>query len=350
MDRLPRKLFLVGGDVCNGIIYTAMGIWLFFFDFSYIGYLCISILLSCLHSIDQLAYDSLYPDLIPKGAEQKGYAVSSMLYPILNVLMAPIGALLLDLLGVALLLIIQGALSLIAALTEQFIRIDEGSAQHRERYTLSAWASDIREGFTYLKKEKGLRSIYEYMAVANGVAQGYSPILVAFFRTAPGFSATMYSLFSVAEFIGRSVGSFLQYRIKIPNRKKFGITFIIYQIYESMDICLLWLPYPLMLINRGFCGFLGNNSAILRKSAVQRYIPAHLRARVNALNEMIMMIMGSLLSLAVGALGEVLDYRLCVTLCGVTAMLTCWLLIWCRRKDVGKVYEADEDAPAVSST
>ena len=28
MDRLPRKAFLVGSDVCNGIIYAAMGFWL----------------------------------------------------------------------------------------------------------------------------------------------------------------------------------------------------------------------------------------------------------------------------------------------------------------------------------
>lgn len=31
--------------------------------------------------------------------------------------------------------------------------------------------------------------------------------------------------------------------------------------------------YPLMLVNRAICGFLGSNSTILRSSAVQRYIP-----------------------------------------------------------------------------
>ena len=31
MDRLPRKAFLVGGDICNGILYGAMGLWLLFF-------------------------------------------------------------------------------------------------------------------------------------------------------------------------------------------------------------------------------------------------------------------------------------------------------------------------------
>ena len=99
------------------------------------------------------------------------------------------------------------------------------------------------------------------MAVTNGVSSGFSPILVAFFRTFPGFTAAMYSAFSVVEFAGRTIGSAMQYRIKIPAKKKYGFTFFVYQFYEAMDMCLLWLPYPLMLINRGICGFLGSNSA-----------------------------------------------------------------------------------------
>ena len=49
-------------------------------------------------------------------------------------------------------------------------------------------------------------------------------------------------------------------------------------------------------------------------------------------------------ALAVGALGEVLDYRLCVTLCGAVAMAACWLLIWGRRAAVRGVYEKEDAA------
>ena len=346
MDRLPRKAFLVGGDICNGILYGAMGLWRLFFDFSYVGYLGISVVLACLGSVDQLAFTSIYPELIPPGAEHKGYAVSTMLYPVLNVVIAPLAAVLLDVLGVAVLLLIQGGLSLAAALTESCIRLEEGGRQSGKGYTFSYWAGDLREAFAYLKEEKGMRSLFAYMAVTNGVAQGYAPILVAFFRTAPGFSAAMYSLFSVAEFAGRSLGSALQYRIRIPDRKKFGVVFLIYQLYEAMDMCLLWLPYPLMLANRGLCGFLGNNSFILRESAVQTCIPAHLRSRVNAFCEALMMAAGSLLAVAVGALGELLDYRWCVTVCAGTSMLACWLFIWGGRRDVRRIYERKSDAAA----
>ena len=237
-----------------------MGLWLMAFDFSYVGYLALSLLLACLGAVDELAFTSIYPELIPEGAEEKGYAVSSMLYPILKVVMTPLAAVLLDTLGVAWILIAQSVFSLAAAATESLIRLDETARRQRAPYSLKAWGGDIREAVQYLKEERGLRSMYEYMAVTNGVANGFSPILVAFFRTFPGFTAAMYAAFSVVEFAGRTVGSAVQYRLKLPDKKKYGFVFFVYQVYEVMDMCLLWLPYPLMLVNRAICGFLGSNS------------------------------------------------------------------------------------------
>lgn len=344
MDRLPRKAFLVAGDVANAILLAGMGIWLLFFEFSYVGYLAVSLLLSCLGATDELAFTSIYPELIPKGAEQKGYAVSSMLYPVLKVIMTPLAAVLLDAIGVAWILIAQSILSLAAAITESFIHAEKTKQERNMPYSLRAWGENILEAVRYLKKERGLRSIFGYMAVTNGVSDGFSPILVAFFRTFPGFTAAMYSAFSVVEFVGRIIGSAMQYKVKIPAKKKFGFTFFVYQFYEAMDMGLLWLPYPFMLINRGICGFLGSNSAILRNAAVQRYIPEKLRSRVNAFNGVLLTVGSSIFSLLMGSLGELLDYRLCVTIGGAVAMLACWLLIWCRRGNVREVYEIDCDS------
>ena len=44
-------------------------------------------------------------------------------------------------------------------------------------------------------------------------------------------------------------------------------------------------------------------------------------------------------SLVIGALGEVLDYRLCVSLCGGFSMAVCLATIWRGRKYVRAVYE-----------
>ena len=144
----------------------------------------------------------------------------------------------------------------------------------------------------------------------------------------------------MAEFLGRSLGGAVQYRVKIPPKRKYGFAFGVYQFYETMDICLLWLPYPLMLVNRACAGFLGINSASMRQAAVQRYLPEHLRARVNAFESICIMAASSLFSVILGALGEVLDYRLCVTLAAGFTLAVCWLTIWRGRGDIRPIYEA----------
>ena len=153
--------------------------------------------------------------------------------------------------------------------------------------SLKTWWRDVREAAAYLRQEHGLHGLYAYMSVTNGMASGYSPLLIAFFRTAPGFTTAMYSFFSVAEFAGRTIGGAIRYRYSLPEKKRFGFLFGVYQTYELMDTCLLWLPYPLMLVNRAICGFLGIQSATIRQAAVQRYIPDRLRARLNAYESML---------------------------------------------------------------
>lgn len=340
MDRLPRKPFLVGGDLLNGVFYALAGLWLLRGGFSYMGYLGFSVLLASLGAFDELAYNSLYPKLIPPGREEQGYAVSATLYPVLRVVMTPVAALLFERLGVGPILLGQAALSLCAAAVESGIQIREEHRMEGQRFSFRLWWKDIREAAEYLGQERGLRSIYAYMAVTNGVGNGYAPLLVAFFRTAPGFTAAMYSLFSVAEFLGRSLGGAVQYRMRLPAKKKFGFAFGVYQFYELMDTCLLWLPYPLMLANRACVGFLGANSAAMRQAAVQRYLPDRLRARLNAFEEVLFMAAGCCFSLVLGALGEVLDHRLCVTLAAGFTLAVCWLTIWKNRRDVRAVYEA----------
>ena len=339
MDRMPRKPFLVGGDVLNGLLYGLAGLYLLTGRFSYVGYLGFSLLLSTLGAFDQLAYNCIYPQLIPAGMEEKGYAVSSMLYPVLKVVMTPLAAVLFDALGVGWMLLLQAALSLLAAAVESRIQITE-TRRDSGRFSFKLWWGDICEAARYLKEEPGLRSIYSYMAVTNGVAGGYAPLLVAFFRTAPGLSATLYSLFSVAEFLGRSLGGAVQYRLRLRPEKKFPFTFFVYQFYEVMDMILLWIPYPLMLVNRAMAGFLGINSATMRQAAVQRYLPEHLRARINAFEGMCITLSSTVFSLALGALGEVLDYKLVVTLGAGFALLFCWGTIWRRRRDVAGIFLA----------
>lgn len=334
MDRLPRKPFLVGGDAVDGLLYAAAGLYLLRHDFTYVGYLFFSLLLSSLSAFDSLAYNSIFPKLIPEGAEERGYTVSSMVYPVMQVVMAPAAAWLMEAVGVAAILIGQGALSVLAAGIESRISVKE-ERRDGKGFSLRRWLGDLRDAAAWLKKERGLLAIYTYMAVTNGVGNGYSALLVAYFSTAPA----LYSLFSVAEFAGRSIGGAVRYRREIPRGKRFKFAFFVYNAYELMDASLLWLPYPLMLLNRAAAGYLGIGSATMRLAAVQGYIPDEMRARINAFEGMLYCLGMGVFSLIVGALGELMSPRAAVSVSALFTLAVCWLTIFRRRREVGAVYD-----------
>lgn len=337
LDNFRRKPVIVGLDYLSAVIYLLFGLYLLKHSFSLPLYLLFSLACGSIGSVYNLAYESLYPNLIPEGFAQRGYTVSGMLYPTVTMVMTPVASILYTRLGLGVLCIGEGLLLAAAASVETQIRVEEHT-KPGGKFSFSDYIGDFKEGFRYLKKEKGLLRIYGYMPITQGISQATEPLIRAWFRTAPGLNLTMYALFTTAEFIGRTIGGLVHYKFEIPPEKRFSLAYLVYVTYNIMDTVLLWLGFPLMLINRGICGFLGINSATLRASSVQNYLPDNMRAKVNAVFNMLYALVPTLLTLAVGALGEMMDYRLCVTLVSAAGLLPCYLIMWRGREDVKKVY------------
>ena len=337
LDNFRRKPVIVGLDYLSAVIYLLFGLYLLKHSFSLPLYLLFSLLCGSIGSVYNLAYESLYPNLIPDGFAQKGYTISGMLYPTVTMVMTPVASILYTRLGLGVLCLGEGLLLAAAATVETQIRVEEHT-KPGGKFSFGDYLGDFKEGFRYLKKEKGLLRIYGYMPITQGISQATEPLIRAWFRTAPGLNLTMYALFTTAEFIGRTVGGLIHYKVEIPPEKRFSLAYLVYVTYNIMDTVLLWLGFPLMLLNRGICGFLGINSATLRASSVQNYLPDNMRAKVNAVFNMLYALVPTLLTLAVGALGEVMDYRLCVTLVSAAGLLPCYLIMWRGREDVKKVY------------
>jgi MFS transporter, DHA3 family, macrolide efflux protein len=340
MDRIPRKLVLVGCDAVSALVYVAAGLWLKAHDFAYIEYLLFSLVISSIGIFDELSYNSIYPKVIPHGMEEKGYSVSSMLYPVLMMVMTPLSAFLYKTIGVANILIAQGFLCLLAAVTENQIKIKEEIREGTD-FSIRQWLGDLKETAEYYKKEKGLRALTLYCSTTNAFAMGYESIMIAFFSTMPGFTIAMYSFFTVVEFIGRSVGGVLMYRRDIPKEKKYGFALTVYLFYDSLDAILLWLSYPLMLVNRLVCGFLGIQSATMRYAATQKYIPDSMRARVSAFQSVIYLIFNAAGSLIIGTLGEIIPLKFVPTVGGTVSIIACLLTVVLNKSAVEKIYAYD---------
>lgn len=336
IDRANRKHIIVGLDALSGICYLAFLAYIRYAGFVYGAYLIFSFVVGCIGAVYSLAYGCLYPDLIPDGMAQQGYAVSGMIYPLASTIVTPLAALVYGRWGIEIIFLLEGMLLLIAAAFEsriEYVHIAKQSAQGIKQYM-----DDILEGFRYLKREKGIRNIYCYMMVTNASGNGVGLMTMSHFQTSSALTTAMYGLLSSAETIGRLIGSAVHYLFKIPEEKRYALTVRVYMIYELCDGIMLFMAYPVMLTLRFICGFLGSQTAALRSAAVQKYLPGGMRARVNGLFNVLVSLGMMAVQLAVGALGEVLPYRWVAALFAGFSFAAILVLIVRSRKHVEPVY------------
>ena len=339
IDRYPKKRIIVGLDYLMGILFLFIAYVVSITGFKYSLYLFFSLITGIIGTIYRLTYQAWFPDLIPVGFEQQGYAVSSSIYPTVMVIMSPIAAYLYEILSISTLFMIVGILTILAATSEVLIT-NIHNHQTDGKFDFEQYKADILGGFSFLKEEKGIRNIYTHMSITNGVAFGFQLIVQAYFQTVSFLTVTMLAFLRSAETVGRIIGGAVQYKVDVPPKRRYGITKFVYIFYEIMDIILLFTPYPLMVVNRFLCGFLGMTSATLRETSIQSYLPSNMRAKVNAVFNVSMALSMILFQIITGFLGDQIGYRKVVVVMAGISLLSIFIFIVIPSDENRKVYEA----------
>lgn len=339
IDKANKKRIIVSLDYLIGIFYLGVAYIVKYIGFNYNVFLGISLITGIIGSIYQLAYQSWFPDLIPIGYEQQGYAVSSSIYPTVMIVMTPIATYLYKTFSIEFLFVLIGILTVMAASFEAFIT-NINKDKTNSRFDIKEYYGELRGGFQFLKNERGIVNIYTYMSITNGVGNGLYLMIQAYFQTTSYLTVTMLAFLKSIETLGRIIGGIFQYRIKIQPSKRYGITKFVYIFYESMDLILLFLPYQLMLVNRFLCGALGMTSATLRETSVQSYLPTNMRAKVNAVFNVFMSISIIIFQIISGYLGDLFGYRKVAVFLTLISLTSIAIFIIIPDKTNRKVYEA----------
>lgn len=355
IDSHNRKNIMVTLDFLSSIFYFLFYLYVRNYSFSYEIYLLFCLLTGGIGAIYSLNYEAFYPELIEKGMEQKGYAISSLIYPSVTALITPVAAVVYGNYGIEWIILGEGILLFLAAGCECFItnidihrkkkyreKENSGFKKKEKREYLKEYKEELLGGICYLKKEKGVRNIYLYMMSVNAIGEGNRLMTLAYFQSSNYLTTAMYSFLISAETIGRMLGGIGHYFIKIPVKKRYKITEKVYQIYEILDGTMLFVAYPVMIVFRFICGFLGVNTATLRQAAVQNYIPSQIRARVNGLFQVLISIGMMIIPLLTGALGEIISYPVISLLLGIISLFLIYQLIIKNQTEIRKVYEKEE--------
>lgn len=354
LDRTSRKNVIYRLDYLSSALFLT----LFLVPGKYFSYpmlLLISVMIGSFNSIYLVAYDSLYPNLIPQGYYSKAYSVASILGSV-SMAVTPVAAFIYDSFGSVKPLFAFNALCFFtAACFERTIKYDEThispSSSHQNPNT---FFKDLKDGIKYLAGEKGLLFITLYFIMCNMMGSAGSTLWLPFFRNngalfsyLPISAVTLYSVVTTFSEIGRIVGGAVNYRIEIPSKQRFNIAFTVYICIALIDAFLLYLPVPAMAIALFFSGFLAVTSYNIRASATQAYVPDSKRARFNGIYSVTTSIGTTIGTLMAGAAASHFSERTAVLIFGLLWLLSVFVIMLSGRKYVSAVYsiELKEKSP-----
>ncbi len=334
LDRFSRRKVIYTLDFTSCGLYLLLSLLMYKNWYNYVVVTAFAAVAGTIDAVYQTAYESFYPSLITEGNYRRAYSVSSLMYPIASMIMVPVTAVFYTTVGLAPLFVMNSATFFVAAVMETRIVGNETHIKAERRHMdLRAYREDFREGIEYLRQERGLATITAYFLVSmltgavvgtvtlpyfKGIStvEALNPIFpglfeLSFFKTGEALGVLAYSLLSSLNTVGRLIGGLLQYVVRYPTQKKYGIAVMVYLVAGVLDCAYLYVPYEIMLLMMFTCGFLAVNSYNIRISATQNYVADSKRGRFNGIFMMINMagsLMGNLIG---GILGEfVADLRL----------------------------------------
>lgn len=352
LDRASRKKTICRLDFLSAGLFGALALLLGAGWFSFPALLCVNLLRGAIDSVYLVAYDSLYPNLVDPGNLSRAYAISGMIQSVM-MMAYPLGALAYEVLGgVEPLFAVNAVCFLTAACFETRIRHVETHMADAPPAdgagALKRFRQDLREGLDYIAGEKGLLAVTLYFMCSNFAGGGARELYLPFFRSHaalfaawPVAAVTLYAIVSTFTEAGRVAGGLIQYRIKLPARKKFAVAMAVYALINVIEGGVLFLPVPLMALAFFLDGLLAVTSYNIRIAATQSYLPDGKRARFNGTFQMATSL-GSLCgTLAAGSLAERLPERAVILLFSGAGLAAAWLLIFRRRREVSAIYNQE---------
>ena len=343
IDRTSRIKIIYTLDFISAAIFIVLGIVLFNGYFNAIFFTVLSAMFGIINTTYQVAFMSVFPEVIPEGQFSKAYSLSSLIWPVSSAIMIPIAAFFIQNFdnGTAIIMIFNAITFVVAALFETTIKINE---KLNDKPPLgNQFIFDMKEALAYYKQEKGILAIGLLFTAFAFIYSTHDVLYLPFFESSPNFTIQDYSFIISANALGRITGGLVHYLFKYPVHRRYQIAVLIYFSVEIIGATQLYYPLPLMIISAFFVGLIAVTSFNIRMSATQSYIPNDKRARINSAQNL-MHGLGSIIGLLViGYLATYVtnDYRLLVLGSAVVSLGAILLFPVRLKKEFIKIYNRE---------
>ncbi len=335
-DRFSRRSIIILSDLVRGLLVLALAALMFMQPQAtslLVGALFVAAVgVAILGAFFRPAISAAIPDLVPRERVAAANSLTQSTVQLTTFVGQGLGGVLFRLLGAPLLFLIDGLTYVACAITECFVRIPQHagpSGTGTDRF-FARFAAETRQGFTYVWRHRGLRSLFCAAALLNFL---FSPIsvMVPFYVedhlfTAPGVRATADWLGFLLAALGAGslIGYALAGALRLSGRAR-----------ATLSIAALFLVCVALgaagLTDRAFVALLlftaiGAGSGIVNigiATTLQLTTPSEIRGRVFGL---LGTLSGGLMPIGMGLAGVIVDIAgrnipLLLRICGMAAVL-----------------------------
>ena len=216
VDKCNRKWVIVGVDVIQGVLMLAIGV------LAYRNALNVPIVLAAafLAAFGSVFYSpavsTLMIDIIPRDDMVRGQSIHSGMFSLINLVGSAFSGAMVALLGVPLIVVINGLSNLYSAVTELFVRVPR-TVQQGERVTPGGIARDSVKAVRTILSDSCLRLFVPCVLILNLLGTGPMALMLPFCME-KGFSVDMYgyliSVYTAASLLGVVVLGIVKLRPK----------------------------------------------------------------------------------------------------------------------------------------
>jgi MFS transporter, DHA3 family, macrolide efflux protein len=320
-DRHNRKRIIVLMDLFRGLMVTVVGV------VAIMGYLeiwmvfTVGILLGVCAAFFDPAAGSVFPDLVPQDKLEKANSLFAIISSGSRIAGNSLGGFLYVTLGAPLMFLFNGISYIFSSFTETFITVPA----HTHDPKKLTFFQDMKEGYHYVWKNKGIRTLLAVGAFLNFFATIGFILILPFFQQSETLGPARYGIFMAISAVGSLLGMVFVSVKKILPEKRFS-WFVGSLIFFTFFYVLIPLVpiFPIMLVVAVICGIFNSVVNILLQTVMQLTIDPDKRGKVFSLLGMLLTGLMPIAMALGGWLGEFLPIQWVIAvsmmLCGIPGL------------------------------
>jgi len=234
IDKCNRKWVIVGVDVMQGVLMLAMGVLAYLDALSVPGVLVVAFLAAMGSVFYGPAVSTLLLDIIPHDDMVRGQSIASGVSTLINLVGTAFSGAMVALLGVPLIVVINGCSNLYSAVSELFVKVPK-TVQQGEKITVKGILGDFGIAIKTVFSDGCLRIFIPGALILNLLSAGPMTLMLPF-ALEKGFTVDMYGYGSAVVAAASLLGVVLLSIVKLSPKARFWVMALGFSVSEPLLI------------------------------------------------------------------------------------------------------------------